>query len=340
MRSNYKNLLYTVMFALGSLGLIFFKYQHDDQAAKKEPAKFPAGYEIAAWEWKSPNEPGIIDQINKLSAQGVNEVYVDIGGYIDLWDEPDSPQKNEAIEIFTAAIKEYIAKAQANGIYVQALAGGPKWATDSYKYIAPVLVNYVAEFNAQNSVQAFTGLQFDIEPHAIPDFDQHKAQYLTQYLDLVQGLVTQLNALQAQNKLGGDFRFGLAIPAWFDNENGNVPPLDWHGENKTVFKFLLNALNKYNHSYIALMAYRDSASDTIAISKKQIQFAQQYQPRIDFLIGREASDIQPRNITYYGKGINALKNDAKQIALQFQDSDNFKGFAINDTSSFIQLKDE
>ena len=112
----------------------------------------------------------------------------------------------------------------------------------------------MAAFNADPTRQVpLVGLQFDVEPWGLPDWDDHRLEHTGQYLDLVADVVSSARTA------GLGVPLGFAVPYWFDGSTDAIGPVEWRGLPATPIEHLLDVLAPSSGAYLAVMASRNTA---------------------------------------------------------------------------------
>ena len=342
-----KNILLFLAFLLVSgliVGARYFVFPHKEASVELQPVPEKktlfSGYDNAVWDW-NPFDHGA-EFFDALKARGVTMVYMNIGDVVDLYEMADGEEKQKKIEDFNAKVKSYLVLAKGNELAVHALAGGTNWGNASHRYLNKLVLDYVREFNTSNPEAAFQGIQFDIEPYSQEGFDSQKSQDIyVQYLDSIEEIVTDFGNMQTKSQQFALIQLGFVIPYWFDGQDEYAQKIMWKGEEKYLFYHLLNRLNRIQNGSIAIMAYRNFAEGSDGVIEhiqNEVNFAQQYVPRVKLLIGQETSDVSPKKLTYFGESFGDMLEEVKKVGLKFENSPNVAGFAFNNADSFLGLE--
>lgn len=303
--------------------------------------KLPHGYENAVWDWRPFERGYAAGFFSDLQSRGVTAAYMDVGGYVDVYEMPDGIEKRRAIEDFNAGTKRYLVCAQENGIAVHALAGNADWGNASHRYLNRIILEYVQDFNLSNPDTAFQGVQFDIEPYIQEGFSAETSDAIfVQYLDTVEEITSAFIELQTRLAQFGPMKLGFVIPYWFDEHDEYARKVSWKGEETYVFYHVLYRLSRVQNGYLAIMAYRNFAEGpdgVIGHIQNQLGFSQHSAPGVKVIIGQETSNVDPKKITYFGKSFADMVEEVKKIGLKFENSPNVAGFAFNNADSFLEL---
>ncbi len=202
------------------------------------------------------------------------DIVRDISGhdYADLFSFIEAPHgnTNAAIDIlymsfyesdmedFPDLIARFIADAHSRGKEIHFLTGAKHWAlTESHQEAIDVL-NLVLNYNASRTetCERFDGIQFDIEPHTMSEWETQHQSIWTQFMTL---LNTMQNMVNTHNSTYNDqIIHGLAIPRWLD---GYIDSTSGKAYNELMQDIV---------DYVAIMNYSsaswavDDCSDEIA----------------------------------------------------------------------------
>jgi hypothetical protein len=145
--------------------------------------------------------------------------------------------------------RQLIAKLHGAGMRVYALLGSGYLKTERYvlpghRAEALAMFQRVLDYNAKAApAERFDGINLDIEPHILDEWDTQKMALLHTFIDLSADFM----ALKA--KSGQALQVGPAIPFWWDNI-----PIAWRGRTRAMSEHVQDI-----YDYVALMDYRDHA---------------------------------------------------------------------------------
>lgn len=308
---------------------------------------FSTNYTNAVWDWSNilSKEPEALnDMADFMHMHQLNAVYVDVSAYKDVLGDTDTQQAAADKQKLTAAIERYVTALQKRDIRVYAAAGDTHWSDPDKTYIPLAILSFVQDYNAHHPAAQLAGVEFDIESYNQEGFSDGsetvKSLVLTDYLDMVDKLV-RANG-EYINKTGKQLELGFAIPYWFDDENGNIPTIAWHGETGPTLYHLLDQLNTLPKSNVVVMAYRNAArgnDGVIAHSRTEIDYARTKAPRVQVIIGQDVTNVEPAKITYFGTSRTELSAQFGYIKDEFKDSGVLGGIAINDLSGYQDMQD-
>ena len=164
------------------------------------------------------------------------------------------------VQNYPDLIARFIADAHSRGKDVHFLTGAKHWAlTESHQEAIDVL-NLVLNYNASRTqmCERFDGIQFDIEPHTLSEWDTQHQSIWTQFMTLLsnmQDMITTHNATYNDNLING-----VAIPRWLDGYIDSTSGKAYH-------KLIQDIVD-----YIAIMNY-SSASWSVGDSSAEIAYA-------------------------------------------------------------------
>jgi hypothetical protein len=307
------------------------------------PTQFPTNKEIGVWLWRSPtsyNNDELEGMFSYAKKQGINTFYVNVGEYLDIQNIRDARERNTQLANYVKKVEQFNSRANSYGIAIHGLVGHATWTLDSQQYLPHSVLGFVLWYNKNHSKEfQFAGMQFDIEPYGRDDYNKDTANAIyTEFLDLASSLVKDVKDTNTPLVIG------FTVPFWLDGQtNETVQSFAWH-EHKSLHPVyhLLNILNQIPGGYIAIMDYRVTTTGrngSIALAKNELDYARQYAPNTKVLVGQEASDIEPRSITFYGRTKRELKRAVNKILVAYSTNPNLKGFAIHHFESYQKLKE-
>lgn len=288
------------------------------------------GISISSWVWDSPSKfaPEADTKLDFAEKEGVSDLYLYVDDYIDLYELPDSVQKEEKIADFDNAVKEIIGKANKRNIHIYALSGNSNWAFDSHSYIPPIILKHVYYFNKENPGTTLKGIIFDIEFYNDKYFTEDTIYNTKSYLNLVSDLAKQ--TLQSNKVYNQQVELGFALPFWTDQASELVPtPLTLN---------VIDILNSVPKSKIVIMAYRNTIfgdDGVLAITQDKLNYADS--KSVDIIIGQEIRDVDEKNVSLFGKNKSEIIQYVFDIAQNLINHKSFAGIAIHDFTAFQKL---
>lgn len=342
-----KNFVLFTIFILVAIFIVTIRYFITPEMPEiitemKQVKKLPTQSVNAVWDWNFENREDTGVFLESLGSMGVNLVYLDISDYMDIFEQPDASIKEMDRNKFINKVSAYISTAKDNNINVQALIGNKEWGNASHRYLNQIAIDFIEEYNNSHPDRGFSGIQFDIESYNQDSFNvQNQQAIFTEFLDTVDQITKRFSDLQGSGVNFSGLELGFAIPYWFDGENENIKKVIWNGEEKHVLYHLLNRLNVTQNGYIVVMAYRnfaDGPDGVIEHSKNEVNFLQEYLPRVRIIIGQELTNTQPKKITYFGKDFKYMLGELDKILIVFEESPNFVGFAYHQATALLDIK--
>ncbi|MGG6310297.1 hypothetical protein [Paenibacillus macerans] len=280
------------------------------------PAHAENGLAKALWVWdfyEAASDSNKITQLLQfLNEQDVNLLF--IGTRKTL---PDQPTTYE----------ELIRRAHEDGIRVFALAGRANWALEGHHREALTELREVLAFNAARPASKFDGIQYDIEPHTLPEYVSQRGSVSYQYIQVLKRIANEIAAS------GDHLEFNAAIPCWYaTGENAVI--VETGGERKPLSYFVLDIVDT-----VSIMAYRDTGERQIRASLAEADYAASLGKKI--YVGAETNPPNgytiPYEITYYNKGKDYMNQQLSTVIQYYADHSGFGGIAIHNYPAFKVL---
>lgn len=298
------------------LGIALLLAAPASPASPAEPAVPAAAPERAVWTWEAASYEMVLDAAAGEAAiafaqrKHISTIYL----YADAF----GPQN--LIVTRPQAYRQFIRRLHREGLHAYALLGSAYLHTEAYvlperRAAARAMFRRVLDYNAASAPdERFDGVNLDIEPHILDEWDDRKMQLLGQYLDLAQAL------MQMKRAAGQSLAVGPAMPFWYDGIE-----LAWHGRTTTVAE---HALGLYD--YAALMDYRDHAEGRDSIVSHAVDtmaIARRLGKRLVIGIDVTPSDIQ--KVSFHHLAEPDLERELGLTGQAFRDDPAFAGFAIH-----------
>lgn len=280
------------------------------------PAQAQQRQAKAIWAWDfyeaAANSNKITALLKFLKEQDINLLFIGTSKTL-----PDQP----------ATYEELITRAHAEGIRVFALVGRAEWALEAQHREAVAELRQVLSFNASHPDSAFDGIQYDIEPHTLPEYKTKRGSVNYQYIQVLRRIAGEIKAS------GDPLEFNAAIPWWL--ASGENPVIvETGGQRKPLSYFVLDIVDT-----VSLMAYRDTADRQIRASLAEADYAAKLGKKI--YIGAETSPPNgstiPNEITYYNKGTTYMNNQIEEITAYYAKHKGFGGIAIHQYPAFKKM---
>ncbi len=291
------------------------------------------GLEAGTWLWTPTKyiNPEYRDYIISGAKQnGINVIYLAIDSYLDIFVMEEGEEKQKALENFNNIVKDFISKANENGIKVDAAAGWQNWAEEGHLYKPIAILDYVISFN-KNNEQKFRGFQYDVEVYLLPEYKENKARILSNFLDLIDNTVTKL--------VGTNLHFSVVIPEFYDDSTVETPVFKYKGKNRYTLEHLLSILERRKGSKIIVMSYRNFAlgeNGSIEISEDEIYLANEYSTKV--IIAQETGDFPPSYITFHRKSKTYYESQMEILKKAFENEPSYGGMAKHYVNTYLELK--
>ncbi|MCS7092064.1 MAG: hypothetical protein NZM26_01785 [Patescibacteria group bacterium] len=321
------------IYVANSMNLDFVK------GTKTQKYFFPEGYEVGAWLWIAPDEideDQIVNLLQFAKDEGITKIYIDISKQIDIVERSRNYQRD--LELFNQSNKNIISEAKNFGIKIEALVGAPDWSRENLSYIPLDIMDYVLTYNKTNPEAKFSGIQFDIEFYNQKDYKKNKHERCLEFLQLVDEIITKAkrnDVLELEQ-----FEIGFAMPYWLEDSKNNLPSVRYQNTTKDFMNHFFSILEEYPYSYVALMAYRNTAegkNGVINIVSEELNYLRNQNSNIKIIIAQETTKGEGNHTTYMRKGDQELKKTLNHVALKYQEFENLAGFAIHDLPSYKKL---
>ncbi|HEX5429903.1 MAG TPA: hypothetical protein VFX17_02360 [Patescibacteria group bacterium] len=331
-----------IVFVVGVYFILGGAFNHmSNQQPKILGATFPAeNYEISAYFWESSDyfsNQNLDEFLNFTQSQGINSIYLSVDEYVDITEIKNVNSRNEKLSTYDNYLNNFLTEAGRNGIKVYALSGNKDWASKDLNYIPKMITDYVISYNNNPTHNIkFAGLNFDIEPYSLNNFDTQKVKILTDYLNLASWMVDRI-----KNSTQNNLSLGFSVPYWFDNENGTVPDFVWSDNGKKAVGYhLMDILNKLQNSFLSIMDYRNftgGMDGSIQHAEDEIRYADVNAKNVKIIIAQETTKQDIAKTSFYGKSRTELKLAAVDISNYFVKDPSFGGIAIHQLLSYKSL---
>ena len=291
--------------------------------------------EYGSWIWTPIMQmtPDYVEKtLSDAKTNGVNVIYLSIDSYLDIFTMEKGAERERQKDIFTNKLKDFITRANAKGIAVDAEAGWRNWAEGDNIYKGFAIVNYVKNFNVTNQ-NKFRGFQYDVEPYLLDDYEENKETILRNFVELVDKTVYFLK--------DSDLYFSVVVPDFYDEKDDFTPKFSYNGKKESAFKHLLNILEKKEGSSIIIMSYRNFAEGddgSIEVSNNEMQTAKKGKYDTKIIIAQETGDFPPPYITFHNTSKKYFDNELKKINNAFDYHPSFGGIAIHYVNAFLALR--
>lgn len=282
-------------------------------------------YEYGTWLWSSPLflKEKIPATINNIKLAQFNTVYLSVDDFLIL--------KNTDKENYLKQLHNFVRQAKDNDLVVDVVVGAPEWAEPRNRWQAYKFIDLLVEYNNKYPDAKIRGLQYDIEPYLLTDYENNKEKVLTNFVEFVDIVSTRLERYP-------EISLTIVLPHFYDNKQGWTPLINYQQENLSVFDQVVRSLNKIERGKIILMAYRNSFTGENGVKDiSQVEF-ESTKGKTRIIIAQETKKVTPVYVTFWGLSQKDLFRQLNRIHNNYESFENFAGVAIHDFESFLELK--
>jgi len=264
-------------------------------------------------------------------------VYLDLGDYLDVADQPESPEQQARLRELRRHLRHFVADASRLGLAVHAVGGGPTWTEEPLRYLGSKLVEVVADYNAGvGPWERLDGVQLDIEPYALPGFFDDEEAALVAYVETLDGIVATWRR-QAARFANHRLELGFAVPFWFDGRGGSPSPVPFKGATKPAIHHVIDLVEDFHRAYLVVMSYRNVAGGedgSIAHARDEFAYARSVGADCGLLVAQQFGNVQPPEVTFHGLDRGDFERAAARIVEAFGRSPQFRGLAVDDLDGY------
>jgi hypothetical protein len=227
--------------------------------------------------------------------------------------------------------RRLIAALYGNGYKVYALLGSwylktPEYILPERRAVAVRMFENILRYNAESADgERFDGVNIDIEPYLLDDWNENRVLRATQYLDLA------AEFMRLKQKAKAALVVGPAMPFWFDG----IDDIEWKGKRQRLSDHVQDI-----YDYVAIMDYRNFAQGSdgiVAHATDELEYADRNGKTV--VIGVETLLTEPRKVTFYGMGLAAMEEQLSIVESEFASRPSFAGFAIHHLGSYRKMHD-
>lgn len=270
----------------------------------------------ATWTWEPESYAMLEDPvfaaeaIRFLRAQRIDIVYL----YADAY------QGRNLIQARPQAYRSLIRNLHREGIKTYALLGSAYLHTEAYilpehRDDALAMFRRVLDYNAAAAPEErFDGINLDIEPHILDQWDTQRDKLLHDFLDMGRAL------MQEKRKSGQSLPVGPAMAFWLDGIE-----LDWRGQRRPVSEHVQGI-----YDYVAVMDYRDHAAGRdgmIRHVENEMAYARAHGKRV--VIGIDVSAGEPQKVSFDHLTPADMARELGVVEQAYGEDPAFDGFAIH-----------
>jgi hypothetical protein len=270
----------------------------------------------AIWMWEASSfamlaHPDVArNNIAFLKAKDVNTIYLYADEYQGVSKILTQPQQ------YAFLIKHL----HQQDFKVYALLGS--WHLKTHRYVLPQergkalqMFQRVLDYNTRvNPSEQFDGINIDIEPHILDEWDSQKIWLLEQWIELSH----EFMRLKRQSNLS--LKVGPAIPFWLDNI-----PIKWNDHLKPTSQHLQDI-----YDYVALMDYRDRAEGgdgIISHAENEMTYAANIGKEV--VIGIETGPNEIKKVSFNHLTEIDMNRELALVYKAFASQRAFAGFVIH-----------
>lgn len=249
----------------------------------------------ATWLWDTKLiQQDSEDIVAFAKKQGVKIIFLQIGG--DVKEE---------------SYRNFVRTASSAGLEVHALDGTPEWALSENRQEVTAFIDWVKKYNMESEQdERFTGIQFDVEPYLLDDWDKRQTSIVTEWVENIR--------LWIDTGKESGLEIGAAVPFWLDG-------IGYPGVDK---KISLNQWMVDKFDYVAIMAYRDEADRIYKAAKETLEEGDRQNKEV--WIGVELGESKEGpGVSFHERSFAFLTGEINKLVKQVKDHSSFAGIAIH-----------
>jgi hypothetical protein len=296
---------------------------------------------MAVYEWHNAGDLSAAEverRLRFLQANGFRTVYLDIGKYLDAFEEGQATRLAD----LRRQLRRFVATADGFGLSVQALGGGPTWFGEERRYLGQELVTLVGDYNTRVGWrERLRGVQLDLEPYTQPGWlaDNVVQANLREYLVTLQGIVASYRS-QLGRAGNHHLQLGFAVPFWLDGAGDGPGPVTFDGATKPAAFHVIDLVADLRGAYLVVMSYRDftrTADGSIAHARDELRYAARVGARSGLVVGQRYGQADPgeEHTTFYGQPRWVFRRAAAEITLAFRRYPQFRGLSVDDVDAYM-----
>lgn len=271
------------------------------------PSLAPMG--LWVWQPAQAQDPGLAAQLLELATQReVTHLYLE--SELLLAEDP-------------ARLVAFIAEADAACVKVELLFGAADWAQTENHGVPLALVEDALDLVDGITGARPVGLHFDIEPHGLPDWDTHQAEYAGEYLDLLEAM--------AANLAGSELSLTVDVAFWYDGV-----AIERDGVQRPLSELVQDRVDR-----IVVMDYRDHAEPPDGIldnAAAEVAYAGTAGGRVRVAV-EATCGLAPEKVTFCEEGAIAMSLALELTKMSYAGSPGWDGVAVHDFAAWSVLMD-
>jgi hypothetical protein len=311
-------------------------------AGTHSPTGDPAPQGMAVFEWyrlSQVNANVTEERLWSLRRDGFSVVYADLGEYLEAADQPWSWSQRRQLRRMAGDLRRFVRRASSLGFTVHAVAGGPNWTAETHRYLGPMTLQLIADYNRDaDPDERLAGVQFDIEPYVEDGFRDNVERSLQDYLWTLRDIVDAYEQVRAQYGSKG-LALGFAIPFWFDG-TPEAPAVQFgeSPEPKAAAFHLIDMLRDLPEAYVLVMAYRNRASGddgSIELVEREFDYASRVAHAASgIVVGQEFTEVTPTKLSFWWNGRAAFHQAVAELTDTYGGLPQFRGVSVDDADAY------
>ncbi len=313
--------------------LIVFSQQDSGQPRSQEVF---TESEFGSWIWtpvSAMDENKMREYIDTAVSKKINVLYLTVDEYLDISDSGDE----KAVSHYEESLNKFIALSKEKGVAVDAEGGGRDWAKPEHAWKAHKLLQFVADYNSRHEYD-FRGIQYDIEPYLLPEYEENKKEVLTAYVELVDALSHETEKFTTDDK---QVQLSFVIPHFYDASQQWTPKVTLNGREDYSYGHIVRSLNRLPKAQVIVMAYRnfiDGTNGALHLALEEVRFASRNASNVKIVVAQETGKVEPDYVTFYGRSSSELASQVAVLQNDLSSERSFGGIAIHYLDTFAELK--
>lgn len=206
--------------------------------------------------------------------------------------------------------RDFVRKAQGEGIEVHAMGGHPVWALAPSKGKILALVDWVKAYNEEAAAaEKFRGVHLDIEPYVMPQWRENRESVLRQWMGNMQAFISEAKA--------GGLEASIDMAAWLDNTPTPGQP------DTPISHWMIERLD-----HTTLMAFRDHADSIVGLVENQLKYADSIGKKLVVAVETKESH-EGKFVSFYEEGMGEMNRQLKQVTELLKGYSSYMGQAIH-----------
>lgn len=269
------------------------------------PQPTPRDYELGLWVWS--NQPAIdatagAALVDLARDTSLTSLYVQAQTLV--YDAPE-------------ALQQLVIRAAEANVQVELLIGRPEWARTDQAGVPVQLTADLIQFIQGAKGPHAVAVQFNIEPHGLPEWGSAQTQLLLNLLDLLDKLQPMLH------KAGIALHFDM--PTWYDSI-----AVTRYGQTRPMSEWVIDAVDT-----AVLMDYDDDLPDLLDRLQSELAYADKVHKRL--IVGVETQCGLDDDLTFCEEGRTVLLATLGQLHQALKSHPAYAGQAIHHWKSLVEL---